>query len=58
MAKEEADFKCLRCGHLYVGLYDPREPEERACPQCGSNSVRPLPRRGKGEKSSETVAAE
>ncbi len=37
---EEAKFKCLRCGHEYTGTYTPGVPEERTCPNCGSNSVR------------------
>jgi DNA-directed RNA polymerase subunit RPC12/RpoP len=40
---EEVIFKCLRCGHEYKGMYDKKNPEERACPKCGSNSIRPLP---------------
>lgn len=44
MPKADNDFKCLRCGHTYVDLYDSKEPEERTCPECRSNSVRPLPR--------------
>jgi len=43
MPKKENDFKCLRCGHELVDLYDLNEPEERTCPKCGSNSLRPLP---------------
>jgi len=39
---EEVKFKCLRCGCEYRGMYDRRDPEERKCPKCGSNSMRPL----------------
>lgn len=39
---ETAYFKCLRCGHEHVGDYKPKVVEERACPKCGSNSVRRL----------------
>jgi DNA-directed RNA polymerase subunit RPC12/RpoP len=37
---EEAKFTCLRCGQKFTASYTPRVVEERACPQCGSNSVR------------------
>lgn len=38
---EEANFKCLRCGHEFKLPYDPKAgPQERACPKCHSNSVR------------------
>ena len=38
---EEANFKCLRCGHEFKMPYDPKGPMvERACPKCLSNSVR------------------
>jgi len=40
--KEEVTFKCLRCGYEYEGSYDRKNPEERSCPQCGSNSIRPI----------------
>ena len=42
---EEVTFKCLRCDYTYKGTYDRKVPEER---ECGSNSVRPLPK-GKGD---------
>ena len=42
---DEAKFKCLRCGHEWLGPYDKKVPMERACPKCGSNSQRPLPKR-------------
>lgn len=35
-------FRCLRCGHKWTGPYDRKVPIERACPECGSNSQRPL----------------
>jgi len=37
---EEAKFKCLRCGHEFMGTHTPKVPEERSCPKCASNSVR------------------
>ncbi len=37
---EESNFKCLRCGHEFKAPYEKGVPEERACPNCGSNSVR------------------
>jgi predicted nucleic acid-binding Zn-ribbon protein len=40
MMAESAHFKCLRCGHQYVGDYTPKVVEEKTCPKCGSNSVR------------------
>jgi putative FmdB family regulatory protein len=46
--KEKAKFKCLRCGHEYEAMYTPKAVEERACPKCGSNSVR----RSKGQVAS------
>ena len=39
---EESNFKCLRCGHEFKGPYKKNVPEERSCPNCGSNSVRPV----------------
>jgi len=41
---EEVTFKCLRCGYEYRGIYDRKVQEERECPKCGSNSIRPLPK--------------
>lgn len=38
----ELGFKCLRCGHEFKLHYTPGKPEERSCPHCESNSVRPL----------------
>ena len=33
----------MRCGHDYVEAYDPKGiMTERTCPQCRSNSVRPI----------------
>jgi DNA-directed RNA polymerase subunit RPC12/RpoP len=40
---EETKFKCLRCGHEFKGPYQKGVSKERACPKCGSNSVRPMP---------------
>lgn len=37
---EEADFKCLRCFAEFKLPYTKGVIEERACPKCGSNSVR------------------
>lgn len=37
---ETGKFKCLRCEHEYEDKYTPKVPQERACPKCGSNSVR------------------
>jgi predicted nucleic acid-binding Zn-ribbon protein len=37
---DEAQFYCLRCGHRFKGSYTPKVVQERACPQCASNSVR------------------
>jgi len=39
---EKAQFKCLRCAHEYEDKYTPNVAQERACPKCGSNSVRRL----------------
>jgi heterodisulfide reductase subunit A len=36
--KQDADFACVRCGHLWHGYYSANM--ERTCPQCRSNSVR------------------
>ncbi len=38
--KETGHFKCLRCGHEYDDTFTPGTVQERACPKCGSNSVR------------------
>ncbi len=38
----EQPFKCLRCGKEFKLFYTPGKPEERACPNCESNSVRRL----------------
>jgi DNA-directed RNA polymerase subunit RPC12/RpoP len=36
-------WKCMRCGHDYEESYDSKGTQiERSCPQCRSNSVRPL----------------
>jgi hypothetical protein len=33
----------MRCGHEYVDPYDPKAAlVERSCPECRSNSVRPV----------------
>jgi DNA-directed RNA polymerase subunit RPC12/RpoP len=42
---EESDFKCLRCGHEFKAPYERGKAEERSCPKCGSNSVRPMPKK-------------
>jgi predicted nucleic acid-binding Zn-ribbon protein len=34
-------FQCLRCEHRFPVDYDAKQVVERACPRCGSNSVRP-----------------
>jgi len=43
LAEKIVTFRCLRCEHEYEGPYDSAKPVERSCPQCHSNSVRPLP---------------
>ncbi|MBS1250480.1 MAG: Electron transport complex subunit RsxB [Chloroflexi bacterium] len=40
-----AAFVCLRCGHSWDGIYQGNV--ERMCPQCRSNSVRWLRKRGR-----------
>jgi heterodisulfide reductase subunit A len=35
-----ATMRCMRCGHMWDGGYDPGADEERMCPACRSNSVR------------------
>ncbi len=36
-------WKCMRCDHQYEQSYDPKGTmTERSCPECRSNSVRPL----------------
>ena len=42
---EDADYKCLRCGHEFKSPYDRQIPMERACPKCNSNSVRRIKKR-------------
>ena len=44
MAESTVTFHCLSCGHKYQGPYDPKVARERSCPECHSNSVRPLPK--------------
>lgn len=44
---EKANFKCLRCGHEYEDKYTPKVPQERACPNCNSNSVRRIEEKAK-----------
>ena len=40
------DWKCLRCGHMYVEPFDATAAlVERQCPSCRSNSVRRLPQK-------------
>jgi heterodisulfide reductase subunit A len=36
----EYPFRCLRCGREFTLFYHPDQPQERACPNCESNSVR------------------
>ncbi len=38
---EEIKYKCLRCGNEYTAPYS-KEPKERTCPRCKSNSVRQM----------------
>jgi DNA-directed RNA polymerase subunit RPC12/RpoP len=45
---ETGNFKCLRCGHSFEMKYTPGVPEERACPKCGSASVRLVKEKPKG----------
>jgi rRNA maturation endonuclease Nob1 len=47
---EEADFKCLRCQAEFKLSYTPGVVEERACPKCGSNSVRRIKKQEKKDK--------
>ncbi len=42
---EKRKFECLRCEHRFTGDYDRARVVERACPKCGSNSVRLEPTR-------------
>ena len=50
MAAKEYQFKCLKCGHEYVGMYDAKNVTERSCPKCRSNSVRRLAEVGSPQK--------
>jgi len=47
---EEADFKCLRCGAVIKLPYTKGVIQERACPKCGSNSVRLIKKKEKNNK--------
>jgi len=38
---EKRTFQCLRCENRFPVEYDTKLVMERACPKCGSNSVRP-----------------
>ncbi len=40
---EQREFYCLRCGHRFPALHDPKTVVERSCAKCGSNSVRLAP---------------
>lgn len=40
MPAEIKTFYCLRCQHRFLVDYDKGVVKERACPKCGSNSVR------------------
>jgi Zn finger protein HypA/HybF involved in hydrogenase expression len=42
---EKRKFECLRCDHRFMAEYDRTQVVERACPKCGSNSVRLEPTR-------------
>jgi predicted nucleic acid-binding Zn-ribbon protein len=42
-------FQCLRCDHRFPVNYDPKQVVERACPKCGSNSVRLEPATAAGQ---------
>jgi DNA-directed RNA polymerase subunit RPC12/RpoP len=49
MTAEPWIWKCMRCGHGYEEPYDPKGVQtERTCPQCRSNSVRPLEAKSAG----------
>ena len=37
---QEVTFYCLRCGHRFPVMVEPKEVKERSCPACASNSVR------------------
>lgn len=37
---EMKPYYCLRCQHRFAAEHTPRIAVERACPACGSNSVR------------------
>ena len=42
MAAVDYVFRCMRCGHEYIGPYDKKKQVERMCPNCKSNSIRPM----------------
>ena len=42
-------FRCMACGHEYEEKVEPDEDKERSCPQCRSNSIRHLKKKGKAE---------
>jgi putative FmdB family regulatory protein len=35
-------FRCMMCGHEYERMVERGEDKERSCPECHSNSIRPL----------------
>jgi len=45
---KQADFKCMRCGRQWTGIYN--RDTERTCPTCRSNSVRWLRAEGPSGK--------
>ena len=54
---ENGTFKCLRCGHDYEDKYTPKVPQERTCPNCGSNSVRRIEEKKAVESKAQRVEA-
>jgi DNA-directed RNA polymerase subunit RPC12/RpoP len=38
--KQKTEFACMRCGHRWDSIFSVNQ--ERACPDCRSNSVRGL----------------
>lgn len=42
MAATLETFRCMACRHQYQEKVEKGEDQERSCPKCRSNSIRPL----------------
>jgi putative FmdB family regulatory protein len=50
MATKLQIFRCMMCGHEYEEQVEEGEDKERSCPQCRSNSIRHILKRGSAKE--------